>query len=90
MSAIEHYVVYDLSRPKRAHLALRDAQEAEQYREAGFTVEGPFVHADQLTGAVSDLADANARIETLLAAENKAWTEAQVWKERAIESGWGQ
>lgn len=44
----------------------------------------------QLRGAVSDLAEANARIETLLAAENKAWRDAQTWKERAIESGWGQ
>lgn len=39
-------------------------------------------------GAVSDLAEANARIETLLAAENKAWRDAQTWKERAVESGW--
>lgn len=41
-------------------------------------------------GAVSALAEANTRIETLLAAENKAWREAQEWKERAIDSGWGQ
>jgi predicted component of type VI protein secretion system len=45
---------------------------------------------DQLKGAVARAEDAERRVEELLAAEAARFREAMMWKDRAVESGWGR
>lgn len=44
----------------------------------------------RLRGAVARAEKAEARVTELLKAEGQAWRDAQMWQDRALESGWGQ
>lgn len=55
MTVITHWVAYDVNRPSAPHIAVTDPKRMEDYRAIGYTIEGPFVHKDQLTGAVARL-----------------------------------
>jgi hypothetical protein len=45
---------------------------------------------EQLRVAVARAEDAERRVEELLAAEAARFREAMMWKDRAVESGWGR
>lgn len=53
MSVIEHWLVYDDEDPDVDGIAVGE-EGAGASREAGYRVEGPFVPAEKLQGAVSD------------------------------------
>lgn len=60
MSVIRHWVAYDPTDDKIPHVMIRDERELDDHRAYGWTIEGPFVHADQLTGAVKALEEIKA------------------------------
>jgi hypothetical protein len=50
MSVVRHWVAHDLAEPAKPHVVIRDERELEDHRAYGWTIEGPFVHEDNLTG----------------------------------------
>jgi hypothetical protein len=67
LSVIRHWLVFPGPEISQAAEIVTDAEDADAAKGAGHRVEGPFVPADQLAGAVAER-DAFARALTIAVA----------------------